>query len=192
MGALHVTNQLLQNSVSVKHDLAAHIARTMLRSIPALSLLMLLPGLTGCWHTFHVQDFHELPKSEGSYYGSVLWEPWAYFGSDADYHYIQYSYINDTCLRSIDIRFSTHETRFRLLRVVPYQSVPVCALEPVLVSGKLTGFEWKPWRWSDPAFPTLTSLPRGVVAVSNATHFLQPLELKLSPPPKIEDIRPHP
>ena len=150
--------------------------------------LMLMVCLTGCWHTYHVQQFQELPKSEGDYVGSILWEPWEYFGSGADYHYIQYSYHRDTCLRSIDIRFPTHEVRLRLLRMVPYQSDPVCALEPVLVERKLTGFEWKPWRWNDPAFhPRLRDS-----AQSNAFYSLHPLELKLAPPPKIEDSRPHP
>ena len=88
----------------------------------------------GCVKTVHRQDLNALPKANGFYGGSILYDTWAYYGSDEQYHYIQYTYNVDNFLHSLSLRIAKAELTLKNVKEQPPSGNKHCALTALLDS----------------------------------------------------------
>ena len=133
--------------------------------IVAFATLMFFGG--GCAapvYRAHLSDLSDLPRSKGSYGGSIVPGPvWLYFGSDARYHYFRYRYTNDNFVYTRRLKVPHGELSLNFEQ--PFQSyeapakevVPLCELG-TRISGFSIGLKLDSadQEWSRHAKPILT------------------------------------
>jgi hypothetical protein len=95
--------------------------------------------LLGCQSTYRAAQLDALPKSRGSYTGSLTVDPWTYLCSDGEYHYLVYRWTIDNTPHCESVKIPREEIVMEGDRIQSAEG-PV-AVSPIRnASGAVTGF----------------------------------------------------
>jgi hypothetical protein len=99
-------------------------------------------SMCGCIATYHKQELSKLPSPNGLYGGSFLYDPWAYHGSDQQYHYFVYTYNRKNIPHTKCIRIPKHEITLINIPERSPSKKAIAAVKLIIDSkGDMSGFE---------------------------------------------------